>query len=109
MERAIPVQSVDADQMPRERGWSYDELATIVGSLYLDSHHSMRTREEQFRSVSEEYKKEILRLQNEAEGMRKQIDALNKELGITRRELDGRARTSVTSGSERQGTLSDNT
>jgi predicted RNase H-like nuclease (RuvC/YqgF family) len=108
MEHAIPVQSVDADQMPRERGWSYDEIATIVGSLYLDSHHSMRTREEQFRAVSEEYQREILRLQNDADGMRKQIDTLNKELGTVRRELDGRARTAVTSGSERQGALSDN-
>ena len=66
---AVPVSTVDADQLPREKGWTYEEMSSIVGSLYLDSAHQIKVREEQFNALIEEYDKRIMQLQAEIQSI----------------------------------------
>ena len=87
---AIPVQAVDADQLPREGGWTYEEMSSIVGSLYLDSAHQMKVREEQFSAVIEEYDKRILQLQAELQLRQEEVENLRKQVGNLTRELETR-------------------
>jgi hypothetical protein len=95
---AIPLQAVNADELPREKGWTYDEISTVVGSLYLDSRHALKIRDEQFNAVIAEYKRQISVLQSElsqhndvrsehqtvVNDLRDQVTALQKELDIER-------------------------
>ncbi len=62
---AIPVQAVDVDQLPREKGFTYEEMTSIIGALYLDSAHSAKVQDEQFSAVIEEYDKRIMQMQAE--------------------------------------------
>ncbi len=112
---AIPVQAVDADQLPREKGWTYEEMASIVGSLYLDSTHQLKVREEQFSAVISEYDKRIMQMQamtqtqqEEIDGLRKQIATLSSELEVRNESLPGsHPGSSSTSGNDRSDALSD--
>lgn len=79
---SIPVQSVDADQLPREKGLAYDEVCKIIGSLYLDSHHAVAIREEQFNAVSDEYQRRILALQAEVKQLTSQLSSAQRELEV---------------------------
>jgi len=85
---AIPIQAVDADQLPREKGWTYDEIAAIVGSLYLDSHHNMKLREEQFAAVTEEYEKRMAQLHGEIQGNVNERESLIRQVATLRREVE---------------------
>lgn len=85
---AIPMQAVDTDQLPRERGLKYDEVATIVGSLYLDSHHMLKVREDQFQAMAEEYERQVLQAQAEVAGKQREVESLVKEVAQLRRELE---------------------
>jgi len=71
----IPVDAVDPDQLPRERGLSYDEIARIVGSLYLDSHIRIRTVETQLGSVMQQLKNTVEQLQLENVRLKREISA----------------------------------
>lgn len=95
---SIPLQAVNADELPREKGWTYDEISAVVGSLYLDSRHALKVRDEQFNVVIAEYKRQISVLQEELSkrnteltesrtimnDLRDQVAALQKELDIER-------------------------
>ena len=35
----VPIDAVDADQLPKDRGIKYEDIVRIVGNLYLDSQH----------------------------------------------------------------------
>ncbi len=87
---AIPVQAVDADQLPREKGWTYEEMSSIVGSLYLDSHHQIKVREEQFSAVISEYEKRILQIQAQLQVKQEEVDGLLKSEAALKRELETR-------------------
>jgi len=84
----LPIQAVDADQLPREGGLSYDEVVSIIGSLYLDSHHSMKVREEQFQAMADEYEATNLRAQAAYNGKQEEVNRLVTEVGTLRRELE---------------------
>jgi len=109
---AIPVQAVDADQLPREKGWTYEEMSSIVGSLYLDSAHQLKVREEQFNAVIEEYDKRIMQLQAELQLRREEMENLRKQVGNLTRELETRngdqssTRGNSTSGNGRGDSMS---
>ena len=47
----MPIEAVDADQLPRETALQYEELCLIVGSLYIDSHHRVNTMEERHKAI----------------------------------------------------------
>jgi hypothetical protein len=50
----VPIEMMDADQLPRETPLKYEEVCFVVGSLYLDSHLRMKLMKEQmdgFRDV----------------------------------------------------------
>ena len=87
---AIPVQTVGADQLPREKGWTYEEMASIVGSLYLDSSHHSKVQEEQFSAVLEEYDKRIMQMKAHAQTQQEEIDSLRKNMATLTRELEVR-------------------
>jgi len=110
---SVPMQTVEADQLPREKGWTYDEFARIVGSLYLDSHHAMKVSEEQFQAVSDEYERRILQVQAEVQGKQGEVERLVKEVAQLRRELEIRnderkPRPDTPSSPHRDDPLSDN-
>ena len=96
---SIPVQTVDADQLPREKGFTYEEISSIIGSLYLDSHHQVKVREEQFTAVIEEYDKRIMQMKAQAQVLDEELTAAKKEVYQLKRELekrDGRPDTTGT-------------
>ncbi len=87
----IPLQAANAEQLPREKGWTYDEIARIVGSLYLDSHHSIQVREEQFQAVVAEYQKKLTDLNTQVSGLEETVRNLTTENNGLRHELDVRS------------------
>jgi len=102
---SIPVQTADADQLPREKGWTYEEMASILGSLYLDSHHQMKVREEQFSSVVDEYEKRVLQAQAQIQATQQELEAATAQVSQLRRELEKRdgqhsSRTSTMPGDD---------
>lgn len=99
----IPVQAVDVDQLPREKGWTYDEMASVVGSLYLDSSHQMKIHEEQFSAIIEEYDKRIIQLKAEVQLQQENGESLRKQLDIVNRELEARNDTQRTRGHATSG------
>jgi hypothetical protein len=84
----LPIQAVDADQLPREGGLSYDEVTSIIGSLYLDSHHAMKVREEQFQAILNEHEAVSMRLRAELQGKQEEVNRLVSEVTALRRELE---------------------
>jgi hypothetical protein len=108
--QSIPIQAVDADQLPREHGISYDEVAYIIGSLYLDSHHRVKVLEEQFSAVSEEYKQQLSYSQASESELKKQVISLRRELEIltTGRETGGTPSNTTSSNHGGDDCLSDN-
>lgn len=109
---SIPMEVVDADQLPREKGWTYDEFAMVVGSLYLDSHHRASVVEEQFNAVSEDYQKQILQLQAVVKSKQEEAERYLREASQLRRELEKNVRTQprppVTPSGDGDNTVSDN-
>ena len=87
---SIPLDAMSADQLPREKGIQYDEVARIVGSLYLDSHMHVSKLEDQFQAVSEEYQTKVLQLQAQVGAASQEIDRLNKRVATLNRELEAR-------------------
>lgn len=91
---AIPVETIDIDKLPTEQGFTYDEIAKIVGSLYLDSHHRFNTMENQFRAIvaehrqQAEYIRDTVTAQNQE--LQKEIDRLNAENLRLKQELERR-------------------
>lgn len=84
----IPLQAANAEQLPREQGWTYDEIAKIVGSLYLDSRHSIQLREEQFQAVVAEYQQKLADLNTQVRSLEGNVQNLTKENNALRQELD---------------------
>jgi hypothetical protein len=106
------MEVADADQLPREKGWTYEELALVVGSLYLDSHHRASIMEEQFNAVSEDYQKQILQLQAAVKSKQEEAERYLKEASQLRRELEKNVRTQprppVAPSGDGDNTVSDN-
>lgn len=48
----VPIDTVSVDQLPRETSISYTEICLVVGSLYIDTHHRLKTMEEQYKSIN---------------------------------------------------------
>ena len=83
MPSSIPVDMVSPDQLPKEKGLSYDEISRVVGSLYLDSHHRISIMQEQFSAVTGEYEAkiremnaQIVRLQKDNTALKIEVDKL---------------------------------
>jgi hypothetical protein len=105
---AIPVQAVDADQLPREKGWTYEEMTSIVGSLYLDSAHRMKVQEEQFNAIAEEYEKRVMQMHAEIQLQQEEVDGLRKQVASLTRELEaqhGHTRTDTPSSGDGNNNL----
>ena len=107
----VPIEAVDADQLPHEKAWTYEEFAKIVGSLYLDSHHRVSVMEEQFNAISQEYKSVIERLQIENGTITEDAKELRGTVSRLQRELETRdrgKRTATSSGNGGAHTLPSN-
>jgi hypothetical protein len=83
MSTQVPIPLVDPEQMPREKAWSYADIAGIVGNLYLESRKRVSIMEEQFHAIMKEYQRKI----NELEGSLAQAMEENAQV---RRELERR-------------------
>lgn len=77
---SMPVQSVDADQLPQQKGISYSEVAKIVGSLYLDSQMNLSTMNEQHSAVVSEYQRQLQEAQSAISQLQNDIGKLKDEL-----------------------------
>jgi uncharacterized coiled-coil protein SlyX len=99
---SIPVQSVDADQLPREKGLTVEEVSSIIGGLYLDSAHQTKVREEQFTAVVEEYDKRMVQLQAQLQSVQQELQASEGQVIQMRNELEKRngPRTPSASGND---------
>lgn len=98
MSTQLPVPLVDPEQMPREKAWSYAEIAGIVGNLYLESRKRVAVMEEQFHAIINEYQRKIGEMNN---SLAQAIEENSK----LRRELERRdeSRTNAVPNSGRQG------
>jgi hypothetical protein len=105
---AIPVQTVDADQLPREKGFTYEEMTSIIGSLYLDSAHRAKVQDEQFSAVIEEYDKRIMQLKAELQIQQESGDSLSKQVATLNRELELRNAHTKTRDTSPPGDNGDN-
>jgi hypothetical protein len=76
----IPVPVVSPDKLPAEKGWTYTEIANIVGSLYLDTRKRFSLMEEQFSAVLSEYKMRLENAEHENGELKLQIAKLRSEL-----------------------------
>ena len=94
----IPVSAVDADQLPREKAWTYDEFCRIVGSLYLDSHKHTKAMEEQFQAISNEYQRQIMQLQAALVVEQESVARLKADVSLLKRELETRDGTVTAPG-----------
>ena len=89
MTQQVPVDAVDADQLPRERGLKYDDIARIIGSLYLDSHHRIQVIEEQFQAVVSDLQNKIEQLQIENNLLKDQLRKKDEERFFTKSDNSG--------------------
>lgn len=76
----IPFQSVDADELPKQKGLTYSEVARIVGSLYLDTQMNLSALNEQHQSVSSEYHNQLEEAQSVIAELQKENQQLKDEL-----------------------------
>jgi peptidoglycan hydrolase CwlO-like protein len=83
----LPIDSINVDQMPQEKGWSFDEISRVVGSLVLDSHHRINIMEEQFSSISDGYKSVIVSKDIEINNKKKEIESLETEIASLKNEI----------------------
>jgi len=69
----VPLDVVNADQLPRSEPLNYELVCYLVGDMYIENALSRRAQREQFEAVTSQ-------LQELAEGLRQENDALKKEL-----------------------------
>ena len=70
----VPIDMVDADQLPRETALKYEEIALLVGSLYITSHHDVKTMNEQFGAIKAQLEQKIKDLARENQVLREQLN-----------------------------------
>lgn len=70
----VPIDMVDADQLPRETALKYEEIAFLVGSLYINSHHEMNTLKEQFSAIKQQLEQRLRDLAKENQALREQLN-----------------------------------
>ncbi len=73
-EAKVPIDMVDADQLPRETALKYEEIALLVGSLYINSHHEVQTMKEQFGAIKSQLESRIKDLARENQALREQLN-----------------------------------
>ena len=69
----IPLQTVDADQLPRGEPLSYNLICQMIGDLYIETTLTKRSKEEQFSTVTTQLKDML-------DSLRTENDMLKKEL-----------------------------
>jgi len=92
----VPIPLVDIDKLPREKGWSYDDITRIVGNLYLESRKRVIVMDEQFHAVVQEYQQKMV---EQEEGLAKAME----EIARLRKELERRNESRATSLSSSGG------
>ena len=70
----MPIDMVDADQLPRETALKYEEIALLVGSLYINSHHEINTLKEQFSVIRQQLENKMRDLARENQTLREQLN-----------------------------------
>lgn len=69
----VPLDMVNADQLPRSEPLNYELVCYIVGDMYIENVLARRAQREQFEAVTSQ-------LQELASGLQKENDLLKKEL-----------------------------
>jgi len=80
MSTQIPIPLVDPDKLPREKGWNYTEIASIVGNLYLESRKRVAIMQDEFGAIIEEYKHRMAQLEQDITQAKNENLKLHQEL-----------------------------
>ena len=75
----IPIDSVSLDQLPQETPLNYDEIAKLVGSLYIDANHKVKNVQEQAKSLIESLQGRISDLTEENSRLKEEIQRQNND------------------------------
>ena len=76
----MDINAVGADQLPKNTAWQWDEIAKMVGSLYLESQNQVKTIKEQAEALIHERQQEIQRLHAIIQQLEKENSDLKLEL-----------------------------
>jgi hypothetical protein len=68
----VPIPAVDIDQLPLSRGLKYDEVARIVGHLYIECQRVLSIEKEQSAAIIADLKKENA-------GLKKQLEIISND------------------------------
>jgi len=69
----VPLDTVDADQLPRSEPLNYELVCYLVGDMYIENVLARRAQREQFEAVTTQ-------LRELADGLKVENDMLKKEL-----------------------------
>lgn len=61
----VPIDVVDADQLPRDSGISYKEMCSVIGDIYFRMQHQEKNQAEQFQAVVNQLRTRIQELVTE--------------------------------------------
>lgn len=91
----VPMESMELDKLPSETGWKFEEIARIVGSLYLESSHQVNTMKEHVEALLKQYKEQSAAAFKQQEEQIRQLEAENLNLKRELESRDGRKRKEV--------------
>lgn len=74
------IDAVDAENLPPQTPWKWEEVCKLVGSLYLESHHRHSTLETHAKSITRQLDEQRRVLVRENEAMQKAMSELESEL-----------------------------
>jgi len=73
----LPVHAISPDKLPAESPIQIEEIYQVIGSLYLDSYHRMKSLEQQAKSVIQQYAEDNNRLKQENDVLKQALNGKN--------------------------------
>ena len=80
----VPIDSVSLDQLPQETPLNYDEIAKLVGSLYIDANHRVKNVQGQAKSLIESLQGRVNDLTQENSRLKEELQRQNNGNGHNR-------------------------
>lgn len=77
----MPVDAVDASQLPTEAPLKYEEICRMMGHLYIQSQMQVKSSSEQAHTVVQHLKDQLGEANQHIENLTKELDRLKREDG----------------------------
>jgi len=74
----VPIDAVEATDLPRETPIKYDEVCKLIGDLYFRLHHQESTQQEQFKAFAGQLQGRIQEYAAENAKLRAEIAELSR-------------------------------